>query len=214
MKLNESFERWAKGVTISPNLVSHERFHLCDWWKVEGSDWWWWSSENSPILRSKGIETVDESLKKIVSTLWKREIPTTPSCSGHSDFYSRRDSIHESIIRVIREGRESCFREEEKQRITKIEEMEEDWFDRVCDYQRRGVLGWKEGDWERGIKWESQVLRDRGCFILLTESSDEWSRIEELILNRLEEDSGGYPGESAPLSTQLYTQSPGRTLAI
>lgn len=207
MKLEESFEAFRKGaVRLSPNLIPHERFHLCDWWKMRGCDWWWWSSREVPNMSIDSLSDVDEELRGIVSAFWSRGIPTTPSCSGHSDFDDRRDSIHNSIIQISKNAPRRCYRGESEADIHSLEEMQEDWYDRICDYQRRGILGWKAQGWETSMNWPCQTMADRGCFFLLTESSDSWKEIEEMINTKLNEENPGYPGEAAPLYTQLHLQ--------
>jgi hypothetical protein len=207
LKLVESFEAFKGGtVCLSANLVPHERFHLCDWWRIGNCDWWWWSRRNTPNLAIDSISDIDEELRGIVSSLWRNRIPTTPSCSGHSDFGDRRDSIHSSIIQTMRSSPLRCYRGGTHIDIDSIEDLDPDWYDRIVDYQRRGVLGWKKQGWEDSIDWPSQTMSDRGCFFLLTETSEEWKRLEEIIKSKLNEENPGYPGQAAPLSTQLHLQ--------
>jgi hypothetical protein len=215
LKLHESFESFNKGrVKLSPNLIPHERFHLCDWWRVSDCDWWWWSSRSTPNLSIDSLSDVDPDLRGIVSAFWRRGIPTTPSCSGHLDFDTRRDALHSSIIQRIKTPSTHCFRGDLESEILEMEEIQEDWYDRICDYQRRGVLGWKEIGWESSIDWPCHSISDRGCFILVTESPDSWTEIEEKINNKLDEENMGFPGQSAPLSVQLYMQNAAPRIAI
>jgi hypothetical protein len=210
LTLSESFEEYrSRECTLSPNLVPHEQFHLYEW--IELGSWWWTHPAESPAMRMAELHTVDEKLRPLVSLLNERGIKTGPSCAGHRDFNLRRMDVLQSIQKTssgsvpFEIGDRICVR---------LEPLSDDWYDSVCAYQRRGVLSWETVGWESFTQWPGILTEDGGITILVTENYEDWTEVESIWRARLSEESPGYPGQSASLATQLYTQVAAPTIGL
>ena len=165
---------------LSPNLIPHEIFHRCDWWKISGCDWWWWSKREDPNLRIGEIQHVDRELLSLIGFLWSNRIHTTPSCSGHFHINERKESIHSSILKSIRRDPSIARSEEGDLYDFSLEYPDDDWLNQIDTYQRKGVLGWKALDWHDEVQWPGNLISDNDIRILIVESSDVWNEVENI----------------------------------
>ena len=71
---------------LRSDLVNHLDFHKGYWYKSNISDWYYFKHQDRPYEIYKKFEysSLDNELISLVKSLHKKNIPTTPSCSGHS----------------------------------------------------------------------------------------------------------------------------------
>jgi hypothetical protein len=210
LTLSESFDEYrSRECSLSPNLIPHEQFHLYEWIEIGG--WWWTHPAGSPAMRMAELHTVDDKLRPLVSLLNERGIKTGPSCAGHRNFHTRRDEVYESI----RKTSEKTIPFEIGDRVcVDLQKLSDDWYDSVCAYQRRGVLSWETQGWESHAQWPGTLIERGEVTIMITENYEDWTEVESIWRSRLNEENPGYPGQSASLATQLYTQTAAPTIGL
>jgi len=167
-------------ISLSPNLISHESFHRFDWWKIAGCDWWWSSQRRKPNLRIGEISHVDRELVSLVGLIWSNRIPTTPSCSGHTNFDQEKNQIYRSIIKTIDRNPSVARSENRETSDFVLEYPSENWLTDILTYQRRGVLGWKTVGWEDFQSWPGELIQNEGISILMTEDPKNWREVEKI----------------------------------
>lgn len=86
MKYILLLENFGKKEDPSPDFVPFGEFQNYRWLSNPSGEWYYKYKREDPIQVPSNpffIESVDESLKEVVSFLIEKQIPTTPSCSGH-----------------------------------------------------------------------------------------------------------------------------------
>ena len=70
---------------IRADLVPHIDFHKGYWFKSNISDWYYFKEQKRPytIPEYFNYSLLDKELLSLIIFLHKKNIPTTPSCSGH-----------------------------------------------------------------------------------------------------------------------------------
>ena len=85
---------------LNSDFIPHENFHKGFWLKTEKCQWFFFyeSPREFNLPNNKNFyNTLDEDLKDIVIGLHSKNIPTTPSCSGHI----KNDDHYEKIFKTI-----------------------------------------------------------------------------------------------------------------
>ena len=91
------------------DLVPHIDFHKGYWFKSNLSDWYYFKEQERPynIPEFFNYSLLDKDLLSLVIFLHKKNIPTTPSCSGHflsEDYFTdlfQKIKIEEHLIRSV-----------------------------------------------------------------------------------------------------------------
>lgn len=185
---------------LSADLIPHQDFHKGYWLKSNNCPWFFFyeSPRQFLIPKDKGFyETLDEDLKNLVVKLHKKNIPTTPSCSGHIYNTNHYGKIYESL-------RDEKNTIQNKGIIVKNPETNKKFFysnknynlpfgkqqflEEIQDYQKKGVLGFVDNQnlYEK-LMDKIPVKRDKKITMILTEGNTKnmikknWRDIEKLI---------------------------------
>ena len=94
---------------IRADLVPHIDFHKGYWFKSNISDWYYFKEQKRPYIIPEyfNYSLLDKELLSLVIFLHKKNIPTTPSCSGHffpEEYFIelyQKIKIEEHLIRSV-----------------------------------------------------------------------------------------------------------------
>ena len=94
---------------IRADLVPHIDFHKGYWFKSNISDWYYFKEQKRPytIPEYFNYSLLDKELLSLIIFLHKKNIPTTPSCSGHffpEEYFIelyQKIKIEEHLIRSV-----------------------------------------------------------------------------------------------------------------
>ncbi len=148
----------ATGVNITPEMIPHAQFHTGAWLlSCERPGWYYFKKQQRRnVIRNKDFEeSVDGPLRELVQFLHRKNIATTPSCSGHHirerDFeqiYSQLKEDEKQInsaglkMKDIESDRLFLFRNKDY----KLPWSETEFLEKVIVYQQKGVLGMRLGN--------------------------------------------------------------------
>jgi len=88
-------------MTITPDFIPHKKFHLGSWLIEKDNPSWYYFLPKRNIKNytydENFYDSLDSPLKNVVKFLHKKNIDTTPSCTGH--FYPKKvfDKTYDSL---------------------------------------------------------------------------------------------------------------------
>jgi len=191
-------------VKLNPNLIPHSEFHKGLWLQTEKSPWYFFykTPREYPIPTGDSFyETVDENLLDLVKFLHSKNIPTTPSCSGHvkpimeyatlfNTIKNVQNSIKSDGVNFVNpETNRKFFYKNPKYRLPWDKE---EFLSEMGEYQKRGVLGFVDSNLNH--EWISKKIpctHDNGITLILTKSDNEdklkrtWKSITQIIKENL-----------------------------
>ena len=187
---------------LKSDLISHENFHQGIWLKSNGCPWYFFYETPRKYQipsNDKFYKTLDDDLKNLVKFLHSKNIPTTPSCSGHihSDNHYGRiyDSLKNTVGSIKSEGINLENTETGRKYFYKnpkysLPYSRGEFIEELRDYQKIGVLGFvdKFGLHEKLSK-KIPTKNDRGVTLIITRGKDSdtisenWKVIEKIIRN-------------------------------
>jgi hypothetical protein len=138
---------------ITPEFIAHEEFHTGKWLlPVKRPSWYYFKKGKirHRITSRKFYKSVDPPLKNLVAFLHKKNITTTPSCSGHhkneKDFRKIYDALKEDETEIKNEGLEMEDIESGKKLVFRNKKYKLPWTKKeflkgVMHYQGKGILG-------------------------------------------------------------------------
>ena len=182
------------------DLIPHKDFHKGFWLNNQECPWFFFyeSPRQFTIPKNKNFyQTLDDDLKSIVEFLHSKNIPTTPSCSGHikkdkyyADVYDSLSNMtdkikHEGVILVNPESDRKFFYQNQKYNLPL---RKQEFIEDLRDYQKKGVLGFVDdfGVNEKLSKY-LPTKNDNGITLLFTKGNDEkgirnnWKIIEKIL---------------------------------
>lgn len=189
---------------LQSDLIPHEKFHKGIWLKTNKCPWFFfYETPRKYNLPSdyKFYQTVDDDLKTLVKFLHSKNIPTTPSCSGHVQDEKHYGKIFDSLNNTTQDiksqginlsnpesGRKFFY----KNPKYSLPFSREEFIDELKDYQKKGVLGFvdKVGLYEK-LSNKIPVINDEGITLVLTKGKDSdtisknWKAIERIIRNSI-----------------------------
>ena len=185
---------------LRSDLIPHEDFHKGFWLKTKKCPWFFFyeSPREYSIPNVKNFyNTLDDDLKGLVTYLHSKNIPTTPSCSGHIENDDHYDEIYNSLINTkdkIRNDGIELFNPETNRKFYyqnenyKLPIGRMNFLEQLRDYQKKGVLGFVDkGNLYHKLKREIPVEKSDNVTLILTEGktpkqiSKNWKNIERLI---------------------------------
>lgn len=173
------------------DLVNHLDFHKGYWFKSNISDWYYFKEQERPynIPKYFNYTLLDRNLLSLVVLLHKKNIPTTPSCSGHiltEDYFIelyQKIKIEEQLIRgngLLLKNVETQDTLLYKDKNYKFIYPQHSFIKLTSSYSKQGVLG-VLGDFSyiNAIDGLS-VIRDGDItlFYALEGSTDVWLELE------------------------------------
>ncbi len=195
---------------ITADLIPHSQFHKGIWLQsAEKADWYYFMKKQNPntILSKAFIKSVDKPLKELVSYLHRKNIKTTPSCSGHHISERNLEKIFNSLQEDADKIRSDGLKLKDIQTgelyffINKNYSLpwpKEYFIEKLTLYQRKGVLGMRLGNRKKAkeqilkicIKGVRMRERDSIVFIFTNEnlkgySNNTWKEITKQVKNIL-----------------------------
>jgi hypothetical protein len=185
---------------LRADLIPHKDFHKGFWLNNQNCPWFFFyeAPRQYFIPKNKNFyQTLDDDLKSLVEFLHSKNIPTTPSCSGHikkdqyyADVYDSLSNMtnkikEDGIVLVNPESNRKFFYRNPKYTLPlKKKEFIED----LRDYQKKGVLGFVD-DLNISEKLSDYLptKKDNGITLILTKANDEkgirnnWKTIEKIL---------------------------------
>ena len=142
---------------ISPELISHEKFHKGLWLlSPQHAGWYYFAKKNNPceVTAKNFIKTVDGPLRKLVKLLHKYKIVTTPSCAGHHIGERNLEKIYDSLeedkkhilnggleLKDVQTGNTFLYRNKDY----KLPWGRKTFIRKLSSYQHHGIIGLKFG---------------------------------------------------------------------
>ena len=185
---------------LSADLIPHQNFHKGYWLKSNNCPWFFFYESPRQFLIPKDkrfYETLDDDLKNLVFKLHKKNISTTPSCSGHINNTNHYNEIYESLRdaknRIQNEGIIIKNPETNKKFFYSNKNYnlpfgKQQFLEEIQDYQKKGVLGFVDNRnlYEKLIN-KIPVEKDKKVTMILTEGDTKniikknWRDIEKLL---------------------------------
>lgn len=189
---------------LNPNLIEHENFHKGYWLKTQDCPWFFFyeTPRKYKIPKKKEFyNTLDSDIKKLVSFLHSKNIPTTPSCSGHIEKDSHYDRIFNSIVKtsekIKKEGIELENPETDKKfyyfNPTYKLPIDKTYFiENLREYQKKGVLGFVDNlGLSEKLSDTLPIMTDNNVTLIFTKGNSEkqitqnWKWIEKILKHLL-----------------------------
>jgi hypothetical protein len=170
---------------ITADLVPHTLFHKGIWLQsVENPGWYYFMKKENrnKIKNISFIKSVDEPLKELVQFLHKRNIKTTPSCSGHHIIERDLEKIYNSLESDGEKIRDTGIKlkdvETDKEHLFYDKHYLLPWSKKVFLeklelYQQKGVLGIKLGNRKKAkeevlnLKIDGVSTREKDAIIFI-----------------------------------------------
>ena len=185
---------------LNSDFIPHENFHKGFWLKTEKCPWFFFyeSPREFNLPNNKNFyNTLDEDLKDIVIGLHSKNIPTTPSCSGHIKNDDHYEKIFKTIAhtknRIRKDGIELINPETNRKFFYKNQNYslpytQNEFLKKLRKYQTKGVLGMvDEGNIYEKLKGKVPVKKADGVTLVLTEGKTpkeitrKWKEIEKIL---------------------------------
>ncbi len=185
---------------LNPDIIPHNKFHKGLWVKSNDCPWFFFLETDRTYEIPKSLkfyDTVDDDLKNLVNILHSKNIPTTPSCSGHiktKQHYSKMyDSIEKVGDKIKNDG--VIFRNPETSRSFFYQKnkftlpwSKYEFLDNMEDYQKKGVIGFvnKFNIYDK-LKNEINFDKDNDIILIYSKGNDEneiskkWNKITSII---------------------------------
>jgi hypothetical protein len=191
-------------MVLNPNLIPHEDFHKGLWLQTQKSPWYFFyeTPRDYVIPRNKSFyKTVDPNLLDIVKFLHSKNIPTTPSCSGHIKPLLQYGTLFNTIKNVQNDiknnGIELTNPETNRKFFYKngnydLPWNKENFISQMDDYQKKGVLGFVDDD--NHYDWISKTIpskNENGITLIFTKSNNEsdlsrnWNSISNILKDKI-----------------------------
>jgi len=179
-------------VKLNPDLIPHTNFHKGLWLQTQKSPWYFFYETPRKFSipnNSNFYKTVDPQLVDTVKFLHSKNIPTTPSCSGHIKPMLQYGTLFNTIKRVqddIQNGGIDLINPETNRKFFYKNSKYElpwnkmDFVSQMDDYQKKGVIGFVDKD--NIFDWLSKMLpskHDNGVTLIFTKSNND----NEIIKN-------------------------------
>lgn len=138
---------------LNPDFIPHDEFHKGHWIKSPKCEWFFFleTPRKYGLPTSKNFyNTVDEGLKDLVKFLHKKEIPTSPSCTGHIEGKEKNSNIFESLTNlspIIKKSGSIMVNPETSERFFyknpkfSLPFSREEFLEKINEYQKWGVIG-------------------------------------------------------------------------
>jgi hypothetical protein len=185
---------------LQSDLIPHEKFHKGFWLKTEQCPWFFFyeAPREYKIPKNKNFySTLDDDLKNLVIHLHSKNIPTTPSCSGHIKDDNHYSDVYDKLAKTSKEIRGSgveLMNPETNKKFFyhnptyKLPLKKNDFLEELRKYQRKGVLGFVDNqNLYHKLKHEIPVDRYDDVTLIMTEGktqnqiSRNWKNIEKII---------------------------------
>ena len=185
---------------LRADLIPHEDFHKGYWLKTNNCPWFFFyeAPRNYEIPKNKNFyNTLDDDLKPLVQFFHSKNIPTTPSCSGHIQDDEHYDKIYKSLRDTTKEikssGVELINPESNKKFFYQNSKYDlpisnEEFVEKLRDYQKKGVLGFVDNlNLYNKMKREIPVEKSDDVTLIMSEGKTpkqitrNWKNIGKLI---------------------------------
>lgn len=187
---------------LRADLIPHEDFHKGYWLKTNNCPWFFFYEmpREYSIPKNKSFyKTLDEDLKELVNFFHSKNIPTTPSCSGHIEDDEHYKKIYKSLLdtsRDIKTGGIELVNPETNKKFYyqnpkyNLKITNDGFVNDLRDYQKKGVLGFVDNsNFYDKLKREIPVEKSGNITLIMTEGktpkhiSRNWKNIGKLIKN-------------------------------
>jgi hypothetical protein len=185
---------------LSADLIPHEDFHKGYWLKENKCPWFFFYEtprEYSIPKNKKFYSTLDDDLKDLVQFFHSKNIPTTPSCSGHIHDDEHYHKIYSSLMDTannIKTGGVELVNPETNKKFYyqnpkyKLPISNDSFVEQLRDYQKKGVLGFVDDfKFYDKLKKEIPVEKSGNITLIKTEGktpkqiSRNWKNIGKVI---------------------------------
>jgi hypothetical protein len=189
---------------LNPNIIPHKDFHKGIWLRSNKSPWYFFYKIKRDYKipgNDKFYDTVDENLYDIIKLLHSKNIPTTPSCSGHivsPKYYSNLFDTIKLVKNDIEDGGVKLLDPESgdkyfyKNRNYRLPWDKDEFIDSMDKYQKIGVLGFVDkNNLHNSLSNRINVTNDDGITLIHTKSNSEneiknnWNNVLKLIKQKL-----------------------------
>lgn len=187
-------------MTLRSDLIPHKEFHKGLWLLNQKSPWFFFleTPRKYTIPQNKDFyKTVDDDLLKIVKLFHSKDIPTTPSCSGHIKDLRTYVDVFDSLLNIQKDIKKDgiYLKNPETNRKFyyknpkyKISTSRDQFLHEIEDYQKKGVLGFQDdGQIFQKIADKVKSNHENGITMVFTKgnTSDQiknnWKKIYKLI---------------------------------
>lgn len=189
---------------LNVDLIPHRDFHKGFWLQTQKSPWYLFYQKPRKYFLPKDksfYKTVDESLLPIVKLLHSKNIPTTPSCSGHimspKHYFDLYDTIESTIDFIQGDGVVLHNSETGKNFYYKNKNYilpwhKEEFVDLMDGYQKKGVIGFVDKyNVYDDIKDDLRSKRDGPITLIFSKSNTpngigrSWDQIYKILKSNL-----------------------------
>jgi len=137
---------------LNPDFIPHEDFHKGLWLKTKKCPWFFFyeTPRNYELPKNNSFyKTVDDDLIELVKLFHSKNIPTTPSCSGHIETKDNNENLYDSLENLKSDMKNGLiFSNPENNRKFyytnknfKLPWDKDEFLDEIRKYQKKGVLG-------------------------------------------------------------------------
>jgi len=196
----------SKNWKINPDLIPQRDFHKGHWLNIDEQNPWYYffpAKRSFRLPASRAFyKTLDPSLVSTVKLLHSKEIPTTPSCSGH--FYNS-DYYYSTYLKLIENGnkiREEGIVLHNPETATKYFYRNTNFvlpwdcnsfIERSLIYQITGVLGFIDSDkaLHSVLRPDFELSHDNGITLVFERSDNQeeknlrWSEVYQTLADYL-----------------------------
>lgn len=185
---------------LNSDFIPHEKFHKGFWLITEKCPWFFFyeSPREFTLPNNRNFyNTLDEDLKNIVIGLHKKNIPTTPSCSGHINNDDHYGKIFKTLVHAknrIKNGGVELLNPETNRKFFyenkkyKLPYTHDEFLKKLRKYQTKGVLGIVDGgDVYEKLRAKLPVKKSDNVTLILSEGktkkdiSNKWKEVEKII---------------------------------
>src|ERR1051325_9242489 len=149
--------------TITPEIIPHEDFHRVSWLcACKNPSWYYYAKrEHGNAYTNKFfLSSVDEPLKEFVRFLHRKNIFTTPSCSGHHKSVKEFERIYAALkedkkkinkkglcLKDIETGKRFLFRNEKYH----LPWTQNEFILKIMQQQEKGIIGLRLNGYASGV---------------------------------------------------------------
>lgn len=185
---------------LRADLIPHQDFHKGYWLKTNQCPWFFFYEmpREYKIPKNKNFYlTLDDDLKELVHFFHSKNIPTTPSCSGHIEDDEHYNEIYKSLVDTtndIKTGGVELINPESNKKFYyqnpkySIPMSNQSFVEQLRDYQKKGVLGFVDkSNLYNKLKREIPVEKHDDVTLIMTEGktpkqiSRNWKNIGKII---------------------------------